>query len=239
MRIEIDTHTHTIESGHAYSSMKEMIIAAKKKGLKGIAITDHAPEMPGGPHEYYFTNLRVVPKEIEGVRVLCGVELNIMDEAGNVDLPETVLKALDLKIASIHTPCFMRDKEHEININTITNAYERVMENPNIDIIGHPDDSRLPIDYKRLVKLAVKTGTLLELNNSSLSPVSHREGAKENVEILLRLCKEEGAMIVVGTDAHIEQAVGNIDYALERLEAVDFPEELVANSNLEKFLALL
>ena len=60
MRVEIDTHTHTLASGHAYNTLNEMAQAAADKGLKGLAITEHAPEMSGTCHLFYFQNLRIV-----------------------------------------------------------------------------------------------------------------------------------------------------------------------------------
>lgn len=69
MRVEIDTHTHTLASGHAYNTIREMARAAKEKGLKALAITEHAPEMPGSCHLFYFVNLRVLPRELEGIKI--------------------------------------------------------------------------------------------------------------------------------------------------------------------------
>ena len=66
MKIGIDTHSHTLVSGHAYSTMREMASMAAEKGLEGLAITEHAPEMPGSTHLYYFQNLKVVPRELCG-----------------------------------------------------------------------------------------------------------------------------------------------------------------------------
>ena len=151
MRVEIDTHTHTLASGHAYNTMNEMAKAAADKGLKGLAITEHAPEMPGTCHLYYFQNLRIVPRKRFGIELLLGTELNIMNAEGKVDLSEDVLKTLDIAIASIHIPCF-RD---ERTVENVTAAYENVMENPYVDIIGHPDDGRFPVDMKRLVSKGV------------------------------------------------------------------------------------
>ncbi len=110
MRVEIDTHTHTLASGHAYNTMNEMAKAAADKGLKGLAITEHAPEMPGTCHLYYFQNLRIVPRKRFGIELLLGTELNIMNAEGKVDLSEDVLKTLDIAIASIHIPCFRDEK---------------------------------------------------------------------------------------------------------------------------------
>ena len=106
MKILVDSHSHTVVSGHAYSTRMEMIQAAKNRGLEAIALTEHAPEMPGACHEFYFQNYAVVPREADGLHILMGVELNIMDEYGTVDLPTGVLKSMDLAIASIHGPCY-------------------------------------------------------------------------------------------------------------------------------------
>lgn len=156
MNIEIDTHTHTIVSGHAYNTLREMAHMAAEKGFKGLAITEHAPKMPGSTGIYYFQNLRVVPRQMYGIRLLLGVELNIMDEAGDIDLPEHVVEELDISIASVHTPCFEGERTKEV----ITNAYVNTMKKDCVDIIGHPDDGRFPVDYEVLVKTAKETGTL-------------------------------------------------------------------------------
>ena len=102
MEILIDLHNHTIASGHAYSTMEEMISRAKKKGVKILGISDHAPALEGGPNIFYFGNLFVVPREIDGLILLKGVEANILDFEGNIDVPERFLKRLDYAIASLH-----------------------------------------------------------------------------------------------------------------------------------------
>ena len=79
MRELIDLHTHTVSSGHAYSTVKENIDSARDKGIKYLGISDHAPKMPGTAHIYHFHNLRVIPKHIDGVNVFVGAEVNILD----------------------------------------------------------------------------------------------------------------------------------------------------------------
>ena len=106
MKIIADTHAHTLVSGHAYSTIREMAAAAAEKGMQALALTEHAPEMPGTCGLYYFQNLEVIPREMSGIRMLFGAELNIMDTEGRVDLPEKVIKGLDIAVASIHLPCF-------------------------------------------------------------------------------------------------------------------------------------
>lgn len=235
MRVEIDTHTHTLASGHAYNTINEMAKTAADKGLKGLAITEHAPQMPGTCHLFYFQNLRVVPRERYGIELLLGTELNIMNEDGEVDLPEETLKTLDIAIASMHTPCFKGERTME----KVTAAYEKVMEHRYVDIIGHPDDGRFPVDMERLVSQAKKTGTLLEVNNSSLRPDGFRENTRENCLRMLKECKKQGAMIVLGSDSHVDVDIAEYPYAEEVLKKADFPEELIANLSLEKLKASL
>ena len=235
MRVEIDTHTHTLASGHAYNTINEMAKTAADKGLKGLAITEHAPQMPGTCHLFYFQNLRVVPRERYGIELLLGTELNIMNEDGEVDLPEETLKTLDIAIASMHTPCFKGER----TVEKVTAAYEKVMEHRYVDIIGHPDDGRFPVDMERLVSQAKKTGTLLEVNNSSLRPDGFRENTRENCLRMIKECKKQGAMIVLGSDSHVDVDIAEYPYAEEVLRKADFPEELIANLSLEKLKASL
>ena len=235
MRVEIDTHTHTLASGHAYNTINEMAKTAADKGLKGLAITEHAPQMPGTCHLFYFQNLRVVPRKRYGIELLLGTELNIMNEDGEVDLPEETLKTLDIAIASMHTPCFKGER----TVEKVTVAYEKVMEHRYVDIIGHPDDGRFPVDMERLVSQAKKTGTLLEVNNSSLRPDGFRENTRENCLRMIKECKKQGAMIVLGSDSHVDVDIAEYPYAEEVLKKADFPEELIANLSLEKLKASL
>ena len=79
MRLIADTHAHTIASGHAYSSLKEMAYAASKNGLEVLSLTEHAPQMPGSCQEIYFRNFNVIPREMHGVKLLLRTELNIMN----------------------------------------------------------------------------------------------------------------------------------------------------------------
>ena len=82
----MDLHTHTIASGHAYNSLREMAKGAAEKGLEVLGITEHGPKMPGSCHRIYFQNLKTVPRELYGVQLLLGAEVNIMDTDGTIDL---------------------------------------------------------------------------------------------------------------------------------------------------------
>ncbi len=234
MKFELDTHSHTIVSGHAYNTMKEMIDTASEKGLKAISLTEHAPKLPGTTGIFHFQNYFVIPRNIKGIQLFLGVELNIMDETGKVDLPEAVYDNLDIVIASIHAPkeCYGESKGIEGN----TNAYLNAMKHKGIDIIGHPDDNRYPVDYDTLVAAAKEHKVLLELNNSSLNPSGYREDAMGNQLKILELCKKYNTPISLGSDAHIDIDLGNFARVEKLLEMCDFPEELIVNTSVEKLV---
>ena len=226
----MDLHSHTMASGHAYSTRNEMLEAAYHKGMKFFAITEHAPAMPGSCHKTYFMNYRILPRTYKEMTVLYGAELNIMDYQGTVDLPESILKEMDVVLASIHSPCFTSGTAKE---NTA--AYLKAMTNPYVDIIAHPDDSRFPIDYETLVKAAREYHVLLEVNNSSLSPQSYRKSARENYQKLLEYCVKYQVPVVMDSDAHVDFMAGEHTFAIQLLERLGFPEELVLNGNSEMF----
>lgn len=234
MKFLIDTHTHTLASGHAYSTISEMVQAASEKGLKMLAITEHATAMPGTCGDFYFHNLRVVRRNQLGIELLMGVELNIIDYEGKIDMDEYSLSGLDLAIASMHMPCI---KPGTIEENT--NAYIGAMKNKYVHIIGHPDDSRYPVDYRRLVQAAKEHKVALEVNNSSLNPNGFRQNTRENIINMLTLCKEYETPITLGSDAHVMDDVGNISFTTEVLELTDFPEELILNTSIDKFKSYL
>ena len=229
MKIVLDTHAHTIVSGHAYNTIREMAQMAKEKGLEAFALTEHAPQMPGTCHEFYFQNLHIVPREMYGVRLFMGVELNIMNEKGEVDLPESTLCQMDIAIASIHGPCYKGERTEE----AITAAYLAAMENPLIHIIGHPDDGRYEVDYEALVQGAREYGKVLELNNHSIDPDCNRENAVENDTIMLEYCKKYRVPVVMDSDAHFDLLIGEFDLARDLLTKLDFPEELVLNRSVD------
>ncbi|WP_336624351.1 phosphatase [Clostridium boliviensis] len=231
MKDIMDLHTHTVASGHAYSTLYEMAKSASEKGLSLMGSTDHAPKMPGTCNEFYFINFKVIPRTLYGVHILMGAELNILDYSGRVDLSDGLLEKLDYAIASIHEPCYENG-----TMAQNTSAYIGAIENPHVKIIGHPDDSRFPADYDTLVSAAARNHTLLEVNSSSLHPLSARMNARENYQVMLDLCRHYGASVIVNSDAHIEADVGNHTRALELLDEISFPRDLIVNSSLDRLL---
>lgn len=231
MRIKFDTHTHTLASTHAYSTVAENAAYAAKLGMDGFAVTDHAPALPDAPHDWHFRNLKNLPKELYGQKILIGTELNILDLDGSIDLDEWILERLDVVNASIHTPAY-KDKDALDH----TSAYEAAVKNPYIDIICHSGTPAYSYDYEYIIKLAKENNKLMEINNHSFFV---RKGSVKNCRKIAELCKKHGVGVVVSSDAHMFTDIGDYSLALNMLSEIDFPEELVMNTSYEKFAEFL
>lgn len=225
-------HIHSIGSGHSYSTITEIAAAAAEKGLAMVAITDHGPALPGGPHSYYFGNLRVVPGEIAGIRILKGVEANIINEQGGLDLDQSYLAKLDIVLAGFHTHCFPSSDRA-----VCTGAILKAMDNPYLDIIVHPGNPEFPVDYEAVIKKAAARGIPLEINNSSFC--GSRQGSDRNCREIAAMIAQYGGPVVIGSDAHFACDVGRFDQALETVSAAGIKEEQVLNTSVEKILKYL
>lgn len=226
----VDMHTHTVASGHAYNTINEMAHAAAQAGLEILGITEHSMTMPGTCHEFYFQNLKNACRNVEGVELCLGVELNIIDYNGKIDLSEHLLREMDVVVASIHNNIGYESGSTKENTNAIIGA----IKNPLVNIIGHPDDSRISLDYEEIVLASKEFGTLLEINNSSLTPGSFRVEPEKNDLKILELCKKYHVPIIIGSDAHSIDKVANHEFAMILIEQIDFPDELILNYNPER-----
>lgn len=221
----LDVHTHSVASGHAYSTIQEMARAASEKGLEVLGITEHAPELPGACSPIYFRNLHVVPRNMYGVKLLMGAELNILDAEGNIDLDEEYYRDfLDIRIAGIHKLCWKGGTREEN-----TQGMINVIRNPYINIISHPGDGTAELLFEPIVLAAKEAHTLLEINSSSMIPSRGKVQARPNNIEILKLCKKYEVPVILGSDAHISFSIGDYTYALPLLAETEFPEALVMN----------
>lgn len=228
---QLDIHTHTIASGHGTScTIADMAKAAYSKGLSILGITDHGPATMCSCKPSYFRSLAMAPKKRCGVELLYGVELNILDYNGSVDLDSDTLSVLDYAIASIH-PKNLKPGSRSEN----TNAYIAVMKNPFVKMIGHCDDTKYNLDYEALVQAAKENKILLEINNSSLSPDGYRGDTTQNNLELLKWCKKYGMPIVLSSDSHGAEHIGDIEYAEKFAIDFGYPADLIFNYNYHKF----
>lgn len=238
LTLELDVHTHTVSSGHhTTDTVSDLLGQAYKKNLKLLGISEHGPAMLGSCSESYFRNIAIfrnitfTPPVRMGVKVLYGAEVNILDADGTLDLDNNILQRLDYCLAGMHIPCCTPGSRQE---NTA--AYIKAMKNPFIKILAHPDDSRFPVDYDQLAAAAMEYQVLIEINNASLAPDGYRHEAERNNRILLDLCEKYRCQILLSSDSHGRAQVGEFTYALELIKKTGFPEQLVINSSVKRFL---
>lgn len=233
MRIAVDTHTHTYASGHAYSTLIENARAAKAQGLALLCTTDHASEMPGAPHHWFFTNQKVLPRFIETVGIIRGVEANIMNREGDVDTPEVVDQHLDWMIGSLHEPVVSvgsQEQQTEMLINVIKQG--------RVDALGHLGNPHYDFDFATVIECAAQYNVAIELNNSSLQGHS-RAGSKPRCYEIARIAKEKGAYLTTGSDAHYCSYIGGFDEVLALIDSVDIPAQQVITHSPQQFLNFL
>lgn len=233
-QVLLDVHTHTVASGHAYSTIQEMAKAAAEKGLQVLGITEHGPHIPGTCQPIYFLNLHVVPRELYGVKLLLGAELNILNTKGDIDLDPKLWTRLDIRIAGIHSICWEGGTKEE-NTQGVINA----MRNPFIQIISHPGDGSAELDFERLMLVAKETHTLLEINNHSMAPIRKKTVATPNNLRLLQLAKRYEVPVILGSDAHFSTMIAEYDHIIPLLQESDFPDSLILNYSPEKFMSYI
>jgi putative hydrolase len=237
MRLLADLHTHTIASGHAYSTVTENVGVARSRGLELIAVTDHGPGVPQGAHPWYFWNLKVVPSVLDGVRILKGCEASMaLDTDNGMDLPDMVLSLLDFVAVGFHPTTGFDESDRERN----TEALLRVMANPLVDQITHPgNEDEFPLNVDAVVQAAVRHNVILELNDHSFDPASSRFGSTAGEREFARAAYEAGAPISIGSDAHYALYVGRFDAAAQVAEELGIAEDRIVNRNAESVLAHL
>ena len=236
MKFALDMHTHTIASGHAYNTIMEMARAAADRGLEALGITEHGPSIAGTCDEIYFKNLKVVDRRLYGVRLFLGAEMNIVNYDGGLDLSDSAQRHLDVGIAGIHHGYYTAG-----SIRENTQAYIKAIENPMVDIISHPDDGRIPVDYEQLALAARENQVLLELNNSSLQPTNARYAghSEDCIRRLLEQCEKYGTAVILSSDAHFCSAVGVFTQVEEFALKAGFPERLIVNDSVQRVLPFL
>jgi len=230
MKLMIDPHTHTIASGHAYSTINEMALAAAHKGIEILGITDHGPALDVSCHEDHFKNFKVIDRNLHGVTILMGVEANIINIGSGLDLGNELLQSMDIVIASLHTQSFQPG-----TIEYNTKAVVKAIQNPYVTILGHPDDGKFPVCYEDIVIAAKKENVLIEVNNASLTHNSFRKNGRENSLTILNLCKKHGADVILSSDAHFMTSVGDVSIALEIIKEADFPLDRIVNFDKNHF----
>ncbi len=218
-------------SGHAFSTLSEMIAEGQRQGLEILGVTEHGPGIPGTCDPIYFRNIHVVPRQYGSMRLLMGAELNILNTRGELDLDEFYYRRMDIRIAGIHSLCWEGGSREENTAGMI-----EAIRNKWTNIISHPGDGTAELLFEPVVLASKECHTLLEINSSSMRPIRKFTKARDNNLEILRLCKKYEVPVILGSDAHIASDIGNYEHCLPLLAETDFPESLIVNTDSEKFM---
>ena len=233
--IQGDLHMHTTASDGS-ASIREMAEAAKARGLKYIAITDHSKRvsMANGLDatrlRQHWAEIRKVREEVTGIEILCGIECDILEDA-TLDLDDEVLSEADWVLAVLH---YGLKQPREMIMKRLLTA----IRNPHVDAIGHPTGRIVvnrvaaDIDFTTFFKAAADHGVLLEINASPYR--------LDLDDVQAAAAKAHGIKIVINTDSHSTNGFATLRYGVDQARRAGLTKEDVANTrSLAEFKSLL
>jgi putative hydrolase len=219
----VDFHAHTFLSPCGIHSHLEMLEAARARGMAGLAITDHGPALGGKHPSPVYERLG---QPLAGIRFLRGIEANVTDEDGGVDIPEWMIPMLDVALLGLHIR-FERRAAATDWTEPLLNAIRR---HPFVDIISHPLDPTFPLQLERLAETARERGVALEINNSK---VRYRRVEVEAMRRFLAVCRDAQCLVAVSSDAHAVGEVGDDRAVRPLIEASGISSANIVNATPE------
>lgn len=230
-----DMHTHSIASGHGTScTISDMAKQAAARGIRLLGITDHGPATLAAGTPSYFRSLTFSPRKRFGIELLYGVELNILDAEGHLDLNDELLTKLDYAIASMHAANFRPGTCQEN-----TDAFLNAMKHPCVKLLGHCDNPKYPVDYDRLASAASHLGVAFEINEASLAPYGYRGDTRKNNRRILAACQKYQVPVLLSSDSHGAAHIGDFTFAADFVHEARFPEALILNNQIPRLKAFL
>ncbi len=235
MRLTGDFHTHTNYT-HGTGTVEEMIAQADNIRLEALAITDHSYK---GANHIKAGDLQKMRADIDrvkdkyNVKVLLGIEANLMSRSGDVDITDEELEGLDLVVLGFHRfskvgfveffkfvlPNLLKKKPSKKQIERNTMAYINAMDKHRVSILAHLGYAGCVVDYERIAKEAKARGIYIELNGKRIN------FGKDELEKMVAT----GAMFIIDSDAHTPLNVGKNHRAFNMIEKYKIPLEQIAN----------
>ncbi len=227
--LEVDLHTHSFFSACGIHTHLEILERAKTLGMTAVAITDHGPSLSPRFSDPFFDRLR---SPVQGIRLLKGMECNLVGEGGEIDLPQKYLKYLDVVLLGIH-PNTKKGQGRDKYTDMLLRAVDR---NPAVDILTHLNDANYLTHFETVIEAARDRGIAIELNNSKtllnrIDPCVTRE--------LVAAALEIGAKMVITSDMHAIEELGLDDSVKPYLEEVSFSKERVISESATSALAFI
>lgn len=236
MKIYGDYHTHTIYS-HGMGTIRDNVIAARECGLKQIAITDHGfkhvvMRMSKRKLDKMRQDVVNIKKDYDDIDILIGVESNLLGESGKIDVPQDLVEELDIILFGFHREAYPEKiSDYKMFAQSLsyrlqgrkafqrnTNAYISAIENNPVDIVTHLN-KLIKVDCKAIAKAAKKTGTFIEL--------SARYNFFSDQDIMDTI--ESGVGLIINSDAHIPEMIGQVDKVYDIIEKYNIPKEQIMN----------
>ncbi len=233
--IKGDLHMHTTASDGA-ATIEEMALAAKSRGLKYIAITDHSKRvsmangLDAARLRQHWKDIRDVQARVSGIDILCGIECDILEDA-TMDLPDDVLAEADWVIAVLHYGLKQPGEQ-------IMKRLMAAVKNPHVDIIGHCTGRMIgrregaDVNFTELLKAAADNRVMMEIN-------AHPSRLDLD-DIHAAAAKDHGIPIVISTDSHSVNGFEVLEYGVDQARRAGLTADDVANTkSLQEFRRLL
>lgn len=239
-----DYHTHTNYSD-AKQGLIDIVEAARNRGLKEVAITDHGPLAAvigvSNPNSYLKLKeeINLINEEYDDIKVLLGAEANIRNIEGDLDIPPYIIKELDILIAGLHPYTLPTSIKAGVKIflqNSLRHlgkgCYEKAVKNntqaviaamknnPSLDILAHPG-LFFKLDIAEVAQVAVKERVLFEINCGHEYP---------KISDIMEADKY-GINFIVNSDAHLSSTVGDFSYAKRIIKKLNLDEARIVNSS--------
>lgn len=237
MRLIGDFHTHTNYT-HGQGSIEDTVKQAENLGLKAVAITDHAYKSNYAIKKGDLIKMRSdidAIKDKYKVKILLGIETNIISRQGDVDVPDEELNDLDLVVLGVHKftrvglkeflcwtiPNLLRKKPTKKQIETNTQAYINAMDKHRVSILAHLNYANAYVDCGVLAKECERRGIYIELNGKRIN------FSREDMEKMLKT----NVKFIINSDAHHPLNVGKNHRAFNLIEKYKIPLDRIVNLN--------
>jgi putative hydrolase len=228
--LSVDLHVHSLFSSCGLHTLLELLEGGRRAGLAAMAITDHGLAVGNGRLTSVFFERFKCP--YEDIVLYKGIELNILDDTGAVDIVWQFMPFIDIILLGVHPNLPPRgSREHYTAM--LCAALEK---NPFIDIITHPNDPAYPLDYLRIARMAKERGVAIELNNSKI--LYNRSTAEDALE-LIAACKQSGCLVAVNSDTHALHELGRDESVRPLLDRAGFPADRIVNRDSDSAAAFI
>ncbi len=227
--LTVDLHSHSLFSVCGMFTYMELLTHAKNMGISVLAITDHGKAVGGKIPGTFWERMQ---SPIPEVTLLKGIECNVLDDFGAIDLDESKLKWIDIVLLGLHKNLPIKESE-SVNTNRLVKALEK---NRAVDIITHPNDPNFPVDFRVIAQIAREKGVALELNNSK---ILYGRTTVKHTQTMLEIFAREGVLLAVNSDTHAIHELGRDSEVRPIIEAVGYPDDLIINRSKESAISFI